>query len=245
MFKIAICEDNKDFVLELKTIIHKAFFKYNLDCLIDCFYTGESILHNIIDKDKRYDIIFFDIELPDINGIEVARKIRRFNNDVLFIFITYLSGKVYEVLDLNIFNFVRKSHFHEEINSILELLIRQLDYLVKKYPFSIYGENIYFRIYDILYLEVLNRQLIIHTKEASYVSSYRSLKEIPFQLEENSFFQIYRGIVVNLNHIKDFNSYEVSLYNGASLPIARRRFSDFKNKFYKNIASRRTTNVQS
>lgn len=243
MFKIAICEDNKDFSLELKTIIHKTFFQYNLDCLIDCYYTGEDILKEITINNKIYDVIFFDIELPNLNGIEAAKKIRKLDNNILFIFITHLNEKVYEVLNLNIFNFIRKNHFQEEIDPILKSLIKTLDCLVKKYTFPIDGENTYFKLYDILYLEVLNRQLIVHTEENSYVSSYRSLKNIPFKLEKNYFFEIYRGIVINLNHVKNFNSREVLLLDGTSLPIARRRFINFKNKFYKHIASRRDHHV--
>lgn len=133
----------------------------------------------------------------------------------MFIFVTYLNEKVYEALDLTIFHFIRKDHFYEEIDSILESLIKKLDYLAETHPFPIDGENIYFKLYDILYFEILNRQLILHTKENSQVSNYRSLKDIPFNLIENHFYEVYRGVVINLNHVSNFEDDKTILSDGA------------------------------
>ncbi|SHE71337.1 two component transcriptional regulator, LytTR family [Tissierella praeacuta DSM 18095] len=239
MFKIGICEDNKIFSLELKSIIERKFTQYNLESKINCFYSGEDTLEGILNAKERYDIIFFDIELPKLNGIEVARKIRELYDDTIFIFITYLDEKVYEALDLTIFHFIRKSHFQKEINLILDSLIKKLDYLTEKYAFPIGEDNVYFRLYDILYLEILNRQLIIHTKENVYTSTYRSLKDISFDLTKKHFYEVYRGIMVNLNHVKDFIDNKIILSNGDIVYIARRRLNGFKEEFYKYISSKR------
>ncbi|MGO1470392.1 MAG: LytR/AlgR family response regulator transcription factor [Tissierella sp.] len=239
MFRIGICEDNKNFVLELKEIIYNKFIQYNLKCEVQCFYLGEDLLDSMLNTEEKYDIIFFDIELPKLNGIEVARKIRDLDKDIVFIFITYLNEKVYEALDLHIFHFIRKDHFYEEIDPILESLIKRLDYLTVIHLFPINNEEVYFKLYDILYFEVLDRQLILHTKDDKYITNYRSLKDIPFDLVENQFHQVYRGIVVNLNHVKDFIDDKLILSNDIVIYIARRRRNSFKEKFYELIASKR------
>lgn len=239
MFKIGICEDNKEFSLKLKSIIQKKFNQYNIECEINCFYSGEDILYNILNLEKKYDILFLDIELSKLNGIETARKIRQLDDDTIFIFISYLNEKVYEALDLTIFHFIRKSHFYKEIDLILNSLIKQLNDLTEKYPFPIDGNNIYFTLYDIVYLEVLNRQVIIHTKDNLYASSYCSLKAIPFNLSKKNFYEIYRGITINLNHVKDFIDDNITLSNGNTVYIARRRIHDFKEEFYTYLSSKR------
>ncbi|OLS03034.1 LytR/AlgR family response regulator transcription factor [Tissierella creatinophila] len=239
MFNIAICEDDKNFALELNKTIYRKFLNYNLKCKIQIFYSGEDILHNIFDLGERYDIIFFDIELPGVDGIEVAKNIRYLDEDSIFIFITYLNEKVYEALNLNIFHFIRKDYFHKEIDNILELLIKKLDYLTKSYLFSIGDEEIYFKLHDILYFEVLNRKLILNTEDKKHISNYRSLKDIPFNLIENYFYEVYRGVVINLNHVRDFKDDKIILSNDAVIYIARRRSNDFKQEFYKFIASKR------
>ena len=235
MFIIGICEDNKEFLIELKAKIKEKFFQYNLDCEIYCFYSGEEILNSNIE----FDIIFFDIELPGINGIETARKIRELDNSIIFIFITYLNEKVYEVLDLQIFNFIRKSHFHKEIDQILDSLIKRLEYLAEKYPFPIDNIEVYLKLYDIIYLEVLNRHVVVHTRTTNYISNYRSLTEIPHNLKEKQFFEIYRGIMVNLNHVENFIDNKINLSNGDTLYISRRRLASFKETFFRYISSKR------
>lgn len=239
VFKIGICEDNKKFSSELRLIIEKKFIQHNINCEIDCFYSGEEVLDNIFNLKKTYDIIFFDIELQKLNGIETARKVREANENTIFIFITYLNEKVYEALDLTIFHFIRKSHFHKEVNSVLDSLIKKLEYLTEKYSFPIDDNNIYLKLYDIIYFEVNNRTVIIHTIDNTYTSNYRSLKDIPYNLTEKYFFEIYRGIMINLNHVEDFRNNKVILFNGDTLYIARRRINNFKEEFYRYISSRR------
>lgn len=173
MFTIGICEDNIEFLMELKTKIEKKFFQCNLDCEIYCFYSGEEIIKEILNSNIEFDIIFFDIKLLGINGIETARKISELDDSIIFIFITYLNEKVYEVLDLQIFNFIRKIHFHKEIDRILDSLINRLEYLAEKYPFPVGNVKIYLKLYDIIYLELLNRRVIIHTRTTNYTSNYR------------------------------------------------------------------------
>lgn len=239
MFKIGICEDNKDFSLELKSIIEKKLFKYNIDSEINCFYSGEDLLNDVLNSKNKYHVIFFDIELPGENGIDIGRKIRKFNDDTIFIFISNLNHKVYEALDLRIFHFIRKNHFYEEVDLILDPLIEKLDHLTEKYLFPIGDRNIYFKLHHITYIEVLDRSVIVHTIDKAYTSNYRSLKDIPYDLKKKHFFEIYRGMLVNLNHVKDFKDNEVILSNKECLYIARRRLNDFKKAFYKYLASKR------
>lgn len=64
----------------------------------------------------------------------------------------------------------------------------------------------------------------------------RSLKGIPFNLEDKNFYEIYRGVVINLSHVKDFIDNEVILSNDNTLFISRRKLKGFKDKFYKYIS---------
>lgn len=239
MFKIGICEDNKDFSLELKSIIEGKFFQYDINYEINCFYSGEDILDNILNSKEKYDIIFFDIELPGLSGIETAQKIRELDENTIFIFISYLNEKVYEALDLTIFHFIRKSHFHKEVNLVLDSLIKKLEYLTEKYSFPIEDNNIYLKLHDIIYFEVLDRHVVIHTTKTHYISNYRSLKDIPYNLAEKQFYEIYRGVIINLNHVKDFTDDRIILSNENPVYISRRRLNGFKEEFYRYISSKR------
>ena len=76
MFRIGICEDDKYFSSQLEKIITIKFFQNNIDWKVECYNSGEDLLNEILNREDRCDIIFFDINLPGLNGIETARKIR-------------------------------------------------------------------------------------------------------------------------------------------------------------------------
>lgn len=238
MLRIGICEDNKDFSQNLKSKIEQKLFKNDIDYEIDCFYSGEDIINHIMNSGTVYDIIFFDIDLPNLNGIDTARRIRGLHEETLFIFISYLDNRVFEALNLNIFQFVRKNYFEKEIDTVLDSLIEKLDNLVTKYRFPVYDEIMYLKLSEIVYLKVDDRYVIVHTKNDSYRTDYRTLTKVPIDFKNKGFFEIYKGIMVNLIHVKSLDGNQITLSNNDIVQISRRKLSDFREEFYKNIASR-------
>ena len=150
-----------------------------------------------------------------------------------------MNDEIYKILDLKIFNFVRKSHFKVEIGPILDLLVNNFNELIKYYTFPIDENSISLKLYEILYFEVLNRSVIIHTKNESYTTTHRSLKDIPINLTENNFYEIYRGIMVNFNQIKDVKDNSITLMNGKDLFISRRRVREFNEIYIKFLTLRK------
>lgn len=95
-----------------------------------------------------------------------------------------MNDEIYKILDLKIFNFIRKSHFKVEIGPILDSLVNNFNELIKYYTFPIDEDSISLKLYEILYFEVLNRSVIIHVKNERYTTKYRTLKDIPIDLKE-------------------------------------------------------------
>lgn len=238
MLKIAICEDEEIFAEKLKSIINSRLIKVDLDYIIHIFISGEELLDKINTNQERYDVIFFDIQLPGIDGTETARKVREIDDVALFIFITSMNHEIYKILNLRLFNFVRKSHFVLEIISVLDNLLDNFSELVKYYTFPTEDGSVSLKLYEILYFEVLNRYVIIHTTNKSYTTKHRTLSDIPINLEDNNFFEIYRGIMVNLNQIKNINENTITLVNGQDLFIARRKIKPFNDMYFKFLSSR-------
>lgn len=232
MLNIAICEDNKKFASNLKDIINKKLIKNEIDFNIDVFLTGENLIYSVFMKNKNYHIIFFDINLAGVSGIDTAKKIRKENKDILFIFITELDDEVYKILDLNIFHFIRKSYFEVNIDKVLNLLIENIDQFIKRYSFSTISGETEIKLTEIIYFEIINRHVCIETRSAKIETTYRTLKDLPINLEKRTFFRINKGQYVNLNHINYFTENKIILSNGEHLYIARRRIKDFKTHFF-------------
>lgn len=232
MLKVAICEDNKEFASNLQNIITKKFDENEIEFNIDVFNSGERLIYETFKENNEYDVIFFDIDLTGVSGIDTAKQIRKEYKDTLFIFITQLDNEVYEVLDLNIFHFIRKNHFEEEIDKVLNLLIKNLDVFIKRYCFTTFNGEKYIRLSEILYLEIINRHVYIQTRSDKMETTYRTMKDLPLDLEDAPFFRINKGQFVNLNHINDFTENKITLCHEESLYVARRKIKDFKKRFF-------------
>lgn len=237
MLKIAICEDDIVFAKELESIIDSKLIKLDLNYSINLFSSGEELLDEITNARERYDVIFFDVQLPGLSGTETAREIRQLDDACLFIFITSKNDEIYKILDLKIYNFIRKSHFETEIGPIIDSLIKNFNSLIKYYTFPTNEDKVSLKLNEISYFEVSNRHVIVHTNNQSYTTNYRTLKDIPINLVDNNFYEIYRGILVNLNQIKDVKYNDIILMNGHKLFIARGRVRDFKETYFEFLIS--------
>ena len=146
MYNIAICEDDPIFLSAFKPMVESHLNKLNTEYILDCFENGESLVSEVVDSDVKYDAIFFDIALPGMSGIKAAKEIRKIDESALFIFITSLSDKVYQVFQVNTFHFIRKSYFEKEIEPVLDLLIQRLDRDYESYEFRTENGGIKLRL---------------------------------------------------------------------------------------------------
>lgn len=239
MIRIAICEDDISFSHELQKRISSKLESYNIEYTLSNFPNGEDLICKIDVCDQPFDVLFFDIQLPGMSGVEVARKIREQDKTALFIFITCLNDAIYKILDLNIFNFIRKDYFEREIDTVLNQLVSNIENLVERYSFPTEEGPVLLKLYDISYFEVIDRHVLIHLKDKAYTMPCRTLKDIPVDLNGKGFYETYRGILINLNHVKDFTDDKIILSNGETVYLARRRSVDFKQIFYRHIAEKR------
>ncbi|MPW24342.1 response regulator [Alkalibaculum sp. M08DMB] len=235
MYNISICEDDLVFLKALKITVETYLKKLNSIFIVDCFMDGEALLSEVSQNNMRYDVIFFDIDLPAASGIEIARKIRQFDDCSLFIFITSMNDKVYQIFELDTFNFIRKEYFEDEIKEVLDLLIKKLNENNETYEFKTKDGAIRLKLHDILYFERNNRNIEIHTKDSVYITNNINLTDLIKQLKDKGFYEIYRGILINLNYVKYIENNTVILTTSDKLPISRRKFIEFKRIFFENL----------
>ena len=111
--RIAICDDSKEQLALLEDVVEKLGIK---NAEIDCFYNGDSLLSHLIKKeDFYYQIYLLDIEMPGMNGLEVAKEIRTMDKRAVIIFITSYSDYVFSSFEVQPFRFVNKPVNYEKI----------------------------------------------------------------------------------------------------------------------------------
>lgn len=216
--KIAVCDDEKiyrDTILEYL----KEYGTPENDLKIQEFSDGESLVE-VYQNEEFFDLIFLDVEMDGLTGVETGARIRELDANVLIIFVTSHGKYVPDAFRVGAFQFlvkpVKQEDFVKEMERALEVIRKNKQlYHVKSKELEAYVE-----IGDIMYIEVYNKQLEIHTINETYKMNGR-IREEWERLKEYGFIQCHKSYIVNLRFVKGMEQNDLKLKNGQEVPIGR------------------------
>lgn len=228
MLNIAICDDSVEITNQVEEFLLEISKNHLVEIDIDVYYSGEELLKAFL-NDSSYDIIFLDIEMNLIDGIQVGKKIReKFENE--YIKIVYISAKesyAMELFQIRPIDFLVKPLDIKKIESVfltaLKLIEKTNRYFV--YKSGQYSNKV--QIGDILYFESKNRIINIITAKEVY-AFYGNLDEIEEQVINLSFLRIHKSYLINYEHAVTFQYDRVVLSNETILPISQVRRKDIR-----------------
>lgn len=221
MLRIAICDDEKIICTQLEDMLSDIGKIINQEVETDVYYSGEELC-NYLYNDNRYDLIFLDIELYQINGVEVGKRIRNELYDELTQ-IVYISGNesyAMELFEIRPLNFLIKPFTKEKIESVLLKALKLLD---KENSFFEYKNgNVTFSVLikDILYFESHGRKVNI-TLSNETKSFYGKLSTVEEQINNQGFIMIHKSYLINLNHCIEYTYEYVKMSNQEILTISQ------------------------
>ena len=223
---IAICDDSPADIEKTESILERM---KDRTIVYDVFYSGRELLTYKENHDIKYNLYILDIEMKDMDGLSLAKKIRENDAKALIIFLTSYSSYVYDVFEVVTFDFIIKPITFEKMKRALEKVANFLQLTKQNFNFS-YRQNMYTISCDeIIYIEKKGRQAFIYTETQSYKSNM-TIAEIWMQLDETVFTHIHNSIIVNLEFIKEINKDEIILKNGKILFISRGHKLELKEK---------------
>ncbi len=230
MINIAVCDDDIKVTDELQEIITQYKRDRNEAICCDIFYNGESLMA----EEKEYDIIFLDIIMGGINGIETAKKLRKKDKTVEIIYLTGYPGLTREALSVHAFEYlekpVRKDQIYYQLDEALEKILRKKlneEYKYHIVPFNAGKNSIRLAIDDIYYFERVDRKLKAVTKKGN-VMLYETIASIKEKLQQYDFVIPHQSFVVNINNMKDYIKDEIIMLNDDRIPVAQKRASEVK-----------------
>lgn len=226
--KIAIVDDNKNFLLIIKNIL----ININNQLDISCFEDGFTFLK----KAMKYELVFLDIDMPDIDGLTLAKLLCEHNINIIFV--TAYEDKMIQAFGKNVIGFVVKDDLNNGLAKLLSNLSIQANkpYLMLQYKqteIKIYFEEI---VYISYYLHDINFHLL---NQEDILVKDRNLKDFEMLLN-NDFMLINRSTVINIAYAKNYRNGKIYLMNGKKLPVSRRRAKDLQIK----IIERRLAHVK-
>lgn len=225
MLRIGILEDEKQWSDELTGFLERYKSEHSdFSYTVKLFVTGGKLL---FDYKQDYDLLFMDIRLPDMLGIDAAREIRKTDSNVMIVFVTNLTQYAIDGYEVNAFDYILKplmySPFELKLTRIVNMLARKgarkwLTLRTKQETFRIDADSV-------LYVEVSGHDLIFHTDSRDY-RVWGTLSKVEEELSDASFSRCNACYLVNLKYVENVKSLTV-LVKGTALAMSRTRRRDF------------------
>ncbi|GFI29297.1 MAG: response regulator transcription factor [Lachnospiraceae bacterium] len=224
--RIGICDDQK----EIREILTDKVKKYYPAEDIAVYSSGEELLA----ARKLPDILFLDVQMPEKDGMETARELRKRDRQMIIIFVTVTEDYVFQSFDVGAFHYLIKPLEEEKFEEVLQKAVRQVrerdseDAGTGKERQSLIvtskGQHITVPVQEIVYAEVFNRKIILHTMDAD-IEYYGKLKELEKKAGED-FYRPHRAYLINLNFVRKYNAGAIYLKRGQAL-VAKQNYHDF------------------
>lgn len=224
MVKFAVCDDEPEMA---DYISEKLREYYPGDCEIRKYGDGESLLAD--SRKQLFDALFLDIDMPGLDGMELAGKFREDNEYVKIIFVTNKDNLVYSSFKYVPFRFIRKTHLEEELPEAAEALRYSIAQSNATVIFNTKNGDICAQICDIIYAEVTNHKIEVYLTNEQF-TMFKSMEELENELEKFGFLRTHKSFLVNHIHIASIKQNKIFTHTGLSLPLSRSRAEDVKRK---------------
>ena len=225
MLKVALCDDITEYNKRMESYIKRYSDENHIDVKITSYVSGSQLLLNY--QKRKFDIIFLDISLPEIDGFEIAEKIRKLDQDITIIFCTsyYTISNASKGFAVEAEDFLAKPMSYKKIEKILnkaygKKLVNAEEKLIVKCQNGIYT----LQLSDIIYLETSNKTVLLHTVKGDFVC-YQKIRELEERLSDKLFYRCHNCYVVNMDYIETVRGDTVVLTKGErdSIPISKYR----------------------
>lgn len=226
---IAICEDEAVQAELLNIQIKNWANENNINISIDNFENAESFLFKWSDYDK-YDIIFLDIKLGKMSGIELSNRIREKSKTVDIVFTTGFFKYALYGYKVGALQYLMKPINKSDLHFCLDKSLERINNEIDKIVIETTKKNIKLDYNEIYYCIMFSPYLDIHTK-SDKISLRKKISEIEEVLPSKYFVRCHRSYIVNVKHIKSITKNNVLLENGVSVPISRGKYKAINDAF--------------
>lgn len=236
MIRAAICDDENTILDYLYEHISREFERQKADVHIDKYSSGNEFLR--FHKAKPYDVVFLDIDMPEISGFDIAEKING-SEPTLIIFVTMHDELVFSSLKFQPFRFIRKSFIDDELGEVVDDIIKVLSKRIagRKFKLQTRSHDMYVDVEQIVYIEIYGHWLHVYTCDGEVLECYGILSDYESQLEPFDFVRTHKSYLVNCRYIHSIQKEQVVLDNKTSVPLSRRRINAVNDKFTKYLRS--------
>lgn len=249
MINVAICDDREFFSKMVYNLLTNICKEKNVNVVIDIFENGDKLLSKLKNIESQYNIVFMNIDadIYNLNGITLAKHIKKINSNIQIIFFSKNKDYVFEGYNIGISNYIiipideKIKPIHKEKIAIEFLKSLKKIYQLRKNLFVIKKRDSLkvLNIEDILFFETNNRFITVVTKNGK-INFYEKLANLEKKLSEKFFIRCHRGFLINPEHIIEIKKEHLYLNYNYTIPISRLRISKVKQQFINYLNNNNT-----
>ena len=216
-YKIAICDDSEADRQFIVGMIEKWAAKAGHSFCVSEYSSAEEFLFHYEDE-KNYDILLLDVEMGEMDGVELAQKIRKEDETVQIVFITGYSDYIAEGYEVAALHYLMKPVKPEKMMTVLDRAVDKIRKNEAVLCLDAGGERIRMPLYQIRYVDVNKNYITVHGK--TDVTVKQTLGELETFLSDD-FFRVGRSAIVNLRQINRVTKTDIYLQDGTIIPLPR------------------------
>lgn len=224
--RIAVCDDEELFRIEYKSVLDKVLINAEYD--IDTFSGGSSLYEAFLKN--PFDLVFLDIEMPGIDGITLAKRLRTVSENVQIVFLTSHIEYALEGYEVNALRYLVKPVDMNKLSEVLKY-IQDKKNNSRQIMIKQEGEDIVIDLSDIIYMESMDKNVRIVTSQSEYITRY-NISDYEEELKNSGFLRIHRGYLISLSKVKKIVKNDVVMDGDISLPVSRSNIKTLKDALY-------------
>lgn len=232
MIKIGLCDDNVTYIKQLSAILSQISENNNLKFEFNSFTSGEDLI-DFCGKHKNYfDIIFLDILMEGINGIDTAQSIRNINCNANIVFVTVSKDYALESYSVNASGYILKPYSYDCIESKFVDLYNKISLSKKNSIFVKNNQDIYtLQLDEVLYFESNLRKITAYLINGDKITFYNKMSSLESQIKCSTFVRCHRSFLVNLIYVKNIVASDLETTTGSILPISKKYLTSIRDEF--------------
>lgn len=232
MYRLAICEDDKAIRLQICGFCEEILNKMDIPFVLAEFSSAEELEESIFAQ-VEYDLLILDINMKGKSGMEFAQELRKKNNRVSIVFVSGCEEYLREGYSVQPLQFLLKPVTRRALEEAIAT-DRRLNHRNEMITLRSGGKTVVIEINGIVYIEILNHRLHIHTTENEH-TFLQSLTDFERLLPSECFCRCHNSFLVNLKHIKEISRTELLLHCGTIIPVGRRYYSGIQSAFVRYL----------